>query len=292
MDDISYYLTFGLFFVIETCLRRSFGERTTESVLLGLQSACSSPRNPLGQVVFLTIYGGCVYGVVNQIFPHTGVINRSVAVFWFAAIFLLYTIVCRSNPGRVDDTNQVLLIGLFRPDGVLRVEKFCDTCMRLRPAQGKHHDGHCIAYYDHHCIWVRNSIGFFNMRYFLLFLTVTSLACAHGAMVGIFLVYVDMISRGWDVSTYTYRLVFRILANEYAALSALIAFLSICSSVLFLFLISQVWQIMQGITTYESIKMRAMDPSVRRRYRNGLQAAHLWFVLRPYYHLEQKRKAM
>ena len=289
LDSLSYYLTFGIFFVFEGCLQICCGKRASKSVLLGLQSFCNSPRNPVGQLVFVGIYGACAMGVVNQLFPQVSTLHKVLGSSWLVAILLLYVIVCQSDPGRVVDSNQVDLIRLFPPDGLLRVEKFCDTCMNLRPARGKHHDGHCIALYDHYCVWVKNSIGFFNMRYFLLFLILTSLACAHGAIVGTYLVYSDMTSRGWSVGSYDYEILFRILANEYGPMSALISFLSICSFVLFVFFLSQTWQTLEGITTYESIKIRSMDPAVRIQYRKGLDTKYLWLILRPHYHLKQIR---
>lgn len=290
MDFASYYLTFGVFYIAKRCLQICFGDRASESLLSGLQSSCNSPRNPVGQLVFVAIFGACTLGVVNQIFPSIGVVNKAIGILWIAAILLLYSIVCQSDPGIVVESNQVDLIRLFPPDGVLRVEKFCDTCMKVRPAQGKHHHGHCIALYDHYCVWVKNSIGLFNMRYFLLFLLVTSLACFHGAIVGAYLIYSDMVSRGWNVGSYGYTILFRILANKYGPMSALISFLSVCSLVLLVFLLSQIWQILEGSTTYEAIKMRSLDPTVRRRYRKGLSMKHVWLVLRPHYHLTEPQK--
>ena len=288
-DSLSYYQTFGLFSLFESCLRACLGKRTSDSVLSGVQSVCNSPRNPIGQLVFVGIYGGCAMGVVNQIFPNVGTLHKAVGSLWFSAILLLYVIVCQSDPGRVVDSNQVELIRLFAPDGVLRVEKFCDTCMKVRPARGKHHDGHCIAMYDHYCVWVKNSIGFFNMRYFLLFLILTSLACAHGAIVGSYLVYSDMISKNWNIWSYRYEIIFRILANEYGPISALISFLSICSLVLFLFFLSQMWQTLEGITTYESMKIRSMDQATQDHYRKGLSTKNLWLVLWPHYYLQHQK---
>ena len=290
VDTIGYYLTFGPLLVTESLLSICCGKKVTESLLSWLQASCNSPRNPVGQLVFVSIYGGCALGVVNQIFPELSDLHKAVGSFWFVAVLLLYIIVCKSDPGIVVDSNQVDFIRLFPPDGELRVEKFCDTCMKVRPAQGKHHDGHCIALYDHYCIWVKNSIGFFNMRYFLLFLMVTSLACAHGAVVGTYLVYADMISRGWHVGSYDFQILFRIVANEYGPIGALISFLFICSSVLFTFFLSQIWQILQGMTTYESIKIRSMEPSIRRKYQRGFRPRYLWMVLRPHYHLSQSQK--
>lgn len=289
-DRLSHYLTFGVFYLFEAFLRACCGRKASESVLSGLQSFFNSPRNPIGQLVFIGIYGGCVMGVVNQIFPKVHALHKAVGSLWFIAILLLYAIVCQSDPGKVVDSNQVEMIRLFPPDGVLHVEKLCDTCMKLRPARGKHHDKHCIALYDHYCVWVKNSIGLFNMRYFLLFLILTSLACAHGAIVGSYLVHSDMMSRSWNIGSYRYEIILRILANEYGPISALISFLSICSLVLFLFFLSQVWQILKGITTYESMKIRLMNQAGRSQYRKDLSKKHLWLVLWPHYYLEQMRQ--
>eukprot|EP00736_Rhodelphis_marinus_P000001 Rmarinus@m.13439 len=56
----------------------------------------------------------------------------------------------------------------------------CSSCGILRPSRSKHCDvcGHCVMRMDHHCVWIRNCVGAYNRRSFVvfLFLLVTSQA--------------------------------------------------------------------------------------------------------------------
>jgi hypothetical protein len=164
---------------------------------------------------------------------------------------------------------------------------------RMRAPRAKHHHGHCIAMFDHYCVWVGNSIGLFNMRYFVLFLFVTSLACLHGASVGVTLMYCDLKERGyWErifrgSHTWPLLLLFRLAANQYNLLSGLVAFLSICAVALLMFLCLHMYQIMKGITTYEATKLRSMDQSVAAMYLGSkLDPRRILLALRPMHYLD------
>lgn len=55
----------------------------------------------------------------------------------------------------------------------------CSTC-RLPKPHNVHHCSacnKCVINLDHHCPWINNCVGFYNMRYFLLFLLYTCLGC-------------------------------------------------------------------------------------------------------------------
>ncbi|GAQ83591.1 DHHC-type zinc finger family protein [Klebsormidium nitens] len=59
--------------------------------------------------------------------------------------------------------------------------RWCRRCRRAKPALTHHCHvcGKCILKMDHHCPWLDNCVGFFNYRYFLLFITYLWLGCIY-----------------------------------------------------------------------------------------------------------------
>lgn len=105
--------------------------------------------------------------------------------------------------------------------------------------------------------------------------------------------YCDMKERGYWKGIFRgndsrpWLLLFRLAANKYNMLSGLIAFWGICAVALLVFLFVHVYQIMKGITTYESTKLREMDQSVAARYHGTkLDPRRVLLALRPVHYLE------
>ncbi|BDA42612.1 Palmitoyltransferase ZDHHC16 [Coccomyxa sp. Obi] len=50
--------------------------------------------------------------------------------------------------------------------------RFCKHCRRAKPPRAHHCSicNTCVLQMDHHCPWMNNCIGFFNYRYFILFM--------------------------------------------------------------------------------------------------------------------------
>ncbi len=269
LDDISYCLTYGVASLAERALPRRFH--------------CSCGRwesSAVGVVMFAFLYVGSVFGVSVLMLDKVSRAEQALAVGYVLAVLASFIATTRSDPGIVTPANATQMIQLFPADGILRTEKACETCLLMRPARAKHHGDHCIAYFDHYCVWVRNVIGLFNMRYFLLFLLVTSTACAHGAFVGARLLHRDIyVLKGWRPS---FRVLLRILANRYQLLAALVAFLLVASVALFAFFATHLLQVLRGVTSYECIKLRRLDKKTRAAYRGrGMRLDMLKIILRP-----------
>jgi hypothetical protein len=290
LDSASYFLTYGLAALLKRALELGFGPDATERALLRCWSLVDSPRNPVGQIVFMCIYVGCVVAIVLEVMPKLPLLESILAVLYMSVIFLLFVVVSTSDPGFLNGSNQVQLLDLFPSDGILWKEKCCETCLLMRPARAKHHYGRCIAVFDHYCLWVGNSIGLYNMRYFLLFLIVTAWSCAHGVIIGYQVLRKDIfVSRGLRPSDY--RVLYRILASQYPVLSALVAFMAVCFMAMFAFTVMHITQILHGLTTYEYIKLRTMDEEVRQKYtRRPLSWSNLDLFLRAGHYVSHSSK--
>jgi len=62
--------------------------------------------------------------------------------------------------------------------------RFCKKCRVPKPARTHHCSvcNRCVMKMDHHCPWVNNCVGFYNYRYFLLFLIYLAAGCAFVAV--------------------------------------------------------------------------------------------------------------
>ncbi len=77
----------------------------------------------------------------------------------------------------------------FPYDGLLFSKgEECRTCKQAKPARSKHCSlcNICVMKFDHHCIWINRCVGYYNYRYFLLFIFSHAVICTYGAIVGVY----------------------------------------------------------------------------------------------------------
>ena len=121
----------------------------------------------------------------------------------------------RSDPGLVTAKNHAKLMRAFPYDNILFSASKCTTCEFDRPARSKHCRicRRCVARYDHHCAWVNNDIGFYNLRWFLLFVACTAMQTSYVCYLTYYIQKYDLVrlQEGWQTGewlpTTTYGLI-------------------------------------------------------------------------------------
>ena len=98
----------------------------------------------LEAIALLSVFSWCVFNLVFN---------------YFMAVF--------TDPGSLEDTPEN-----NRLQERIRV---CGRCHYLKPERAHHCSvcGRCILKFDHHCPWICNCVGYYNHRYFLLFISYT-----------------------------------------------------------------------------------------------------------------------
>ncbi|MEE6498015.1 hypothetical protein FKM82_002954 [Ascaphus truei] len=105
---------------------------------------------------------------------------------------------CVTDPGTLTRQNEVSYMQVYDYDDIMfHRDRRCPTCQLLKPARSKHCSvcKGCVQRFDHHCVWVNNCVGAFNIRYFLFYLLSLTLAAVSVAgVITAFLLQVVLLS--------------------------------------------------------------------------------------------------
>ncbi|KAJ2753303.1 palmitoyltransferase akr1, partial [Coemansia nantahalensis] len=142
--------------------------RVLPATTRGYLDGQAAPTHRLLNVVFMWLFGSCMYFFYATVFADPGLIARNEDIQSAAPVVRRL-----AEAGRLDTDN------------------FCFSCLNKRPLRSKHCrvSNRCVALFDHHCPWAYNVVGLGNHREFVAFLALLAAGIS---------VYVVLVSRYMD----------------------------------------------------------------------------------------------
>ena len=161
---------------------------------------------------------------------------------------------------------------------------YCQRCVKpncnggLKPKRAHHCSVcmSCVLVMDHHCTWTSNCIGFFNRKFFVLFLFYASLSCHVSTLMCVKDLYSELISNHFSVRHYTGRKPGLVMFNSVLTLAFGVT--------LTFFALFHLWLVARGMTTLEfaTHTWSQMYDRDKSKWHNFIQVfgsrPMLWFV--------------
>ena len=164
----------------------------------------------------------------------------------------------------------------------------CTTCKNFKPARSKHCSicKRCVSRNDHHCIFINACVGYGNMHWFILLLFSTAVLTTAGAYFGINQAVVEIqktypyftfLGKGWSWTDYGHFWVFGL--NRYPAVAGVSLLCALCTPLVVVLFLYNMYQAWAGITTNESgkwddTKLDIADGFLFRRRIDKLRRRH------------------
>ncbi|CDW87623.1 dhhc zinc finger domain containing protein [Stylonychia lemnae] len=192
-----YFLFKGLPNILRSVGAKICGQRFVDRVERMITWICFS-TNPLIQILYCFLAGGGFYIYVkigfNRFIPGPYVDNyhKTTGTIIMIICYISFIFASWTNPGVIKKTNVKDAIRRFDYDGILfKKGEECRTCKIPKPARSKHCSmcNVCVQKFDHHCIWLNRCVGYYNYRYFLIFIFSHAVICTYGAVIGCLIFY-------------------------------------------------------------------------------------------------------
>ncbi|CAM6086955.1 unnamed protein product [Calypogeia fissa] len=117
---------------------------------------------------------------VHNIFSWQGVLHILISSWLIFNVFFNYLWCIYTDPGAAP-TGSDPGADLSKYESATSQYRWCKRCRRPKPPMTHHCHicKRCILKMDHHCPWMHNCIGFYNYRYFFLFLVYMWAGCVY-----------------------------------------------------------------------------------------------------------------
>jgi len=253
------------------CFRCVLGKRISGKLDDTVNYCCYKP-NPFMQILYLSlVLGGYLLFLRDALShipnPYLSIYHRMISHLSVFVTISLFLMCSKANPGKISKKNVSTFLKSFLFDNMLYTSKRCRTCLIERPARSKHCSicGICVSRFDHHCPWINNCVGEYNLRYFLAFLFATASLCLYCFYLCFFILVSKLDeanlftktfrnSHTGEFTTLPYLVLLQYSVVVGGTIFSLGMFCGFISLVLYGFLGYHLWLVKQNITTNESYK--------------------------------------
>eukprot|EP00195_Chlamydomonas_chlamydogama_P013523 CAMPEP_0202890342 /NCGR_PEP_ID=MMETSP1392-20130828/784_1 /ASSEMBLY_ACC=CAM_ASM_000868 /TAXON_ID=225041 /ORGANISM="Chlamydomonas chlamydogama, Strain SAG 11-48b" /LENGTH=281 /DNA_ID=CAMNT_0049573895 /DNA_START=75 /DNA_END=917 /DNA_ORIENTATION=- len=195
--------------------------------------------------------------VIKQVRQHDG---QAVAYLHAAVgVWLLFNVLFNhakctwTSPGTTLEVHAEALQAASSPQW-----RFCRQCNRHKPPLAHHCSvcNRCVLKMDHHCVWMNNCVGFYNYRYFFLYVWWMWVGSAYSAAMSIISMHRTNLSYNRWLDDHLLEFVLLVMAcSVFIALSFLLFW--------------HVWLVFTGLGTIDAINVLPFTPSGREAQRRN-----------------------
>lgn len=232
--------------------------------------------HPVIQLVYVALVVGC-YGLFvwhgYPLLPNrflSGSYHKPLGALNFAVCVVTFILASFVNPGTITKENNAAYLAAYPSDNFMfPADRTCTSCGIVKPARSKHCrvTDRCVAKFDHHCIWLNNTVGERNYRWFMAYLLSNSVLMLYGAFAALTIFLTEIQALDLFNATFVnnttgqkmkagYGIVFQYLLAKHNALMMVSFIATIMGLVISGFSLYHVWLAGTNTTTNETFKWK------------------------------------
>jgi len=258
--------------------------------IFGVYDYCINKKNPILQIFYLILLNGSyilwlVFGQPLLPVLYVSELHSYIALIGLMACLWSFFIACTVKPGIITLQTQRYFAHRDYDDLLYTPGAVCRTCQTIKVPRSKHCSlcNHCVACFDHHCVWLNQCVGEHNYRYFLLFLVVNISFYSYATIVLGMMLWSIIVEQQLLTATFmnpytrqefkaTYTMIARFLLYNNGALILILMLAAIMGFALSLFLGYHLYLISIANTTNEAFKWS----QIRAVYNRILKAHNVY----------------